>query len=100
MTTTDIANKIDYSRLPDYMREGMRLYIEHGVPVGHFLTAVLENNLMEAYGRADDTNAAAMHEYAAFLYNEAPRASHGSREAVSKWMNQGGLLGLEKKSHD
>lgn len=38
---------IDYSRLPEHMRASIRGYIERGQPVGHFLTALLSDQLVE-----------------------------------------------------
>ena len=85
---------IDYSRLPEHMRDGMRLYIEKGYPPGSFQRAVLSNDFMEAFKRADDVNSAAMQEYARFLYNEAPGGCYGSQDNVKAWIAQGGLAGL------
>ena len=43
-----------------YRRQGgtylVRRYIEHGIPPGHFLTAVIEKDLCGASERADDEN--------------------------------------------
>jgi len=41
-------------------------------PIGHFLGAVVENDFMEACGRADSTNKLVLPIYATFLYNCAP----------------------------
>lgn len=85
--------EIDYSELPEHMRDGMRRYIERGIEAGSFMTAVLSNDLMGALGKADDVNRHQLFAYASFLYNEAPRACHGSPEAVAAWIVQGGLNG-------
>ena len=85
----------NYSKVPvDYMVEGVRLYIEHGVPPGHFLTALFSNNLMESYKRADENNTAAMQRWVAFMYWEMPNPSQGSPERVAAWIKMGGLRGL------
>ena len=44
--------------IEQHMLDRLNAYIDHGEAVGHFLTAVLENNLKEAVGRADDENMA------------------------------------------
>lgn len=72
--------------IPDHMQESLDAYIANGRPVGGFLTAVLENNLSQAMGRADDDNLANLPAYSAFLYNEAPSQCHGSREKVFAWL--------------
>ena len=43
---------------------------------------------MEACGRADEKNLAALQVWAAFLYNEAPRGSYGSPEKVKAWLEK------------
>jgi hypothetical protein len=63
----------------------MKLYVEHGIPAGGFLTAVLENNFLEAFSRADSSNTERMSDIASFVYNELPIECHGSPEKVTKW---------------
>ena len=69
-------------------------YVEHGIKPGDFLTAVLENNFMEAAGRADSFNQLHLHDWARVIYNDVPSACHGSSERVSQWIKAGGLVGL------
>ena len=87
---------IDYSGLPAHMQDAMRMYIEDGIEPGGFLSAVLENNLMRAFGRADSINAAHIKDYCAFLYNDVPGNCHGSPDIVTAWINRGGLRGKEQ----
>lgn len=61
-------------------------YIEHKYEPGGFLTAVLQNKLMEAVGRADVTNKAALPAICAYVYNRLPVGSWGSEEAVDAWL--------------
>ncbi len=77
---------IRYEKLPEHMRDGVKNYLEHGVPPGDFLHAVLCNNLVESYGRADSTNQAHMRDWADFMYNEMPIGSWGSKENVAAWI--------------
>lgn len=72
----------DYSMLPEHMQSAARRYIEEGELPGHFLFAVLSNNLMEAASRADDVNQVSLHTWASWMYNEIPGSAHGSREEV------------------
>jgi len=69
----------------------MRLYIEEGILPGDFLTAVLSNDLMESFGRADDINRPRIYDYCVFLYNQAPSNCFGSPENVKNWVSRGGL---------
>lgn len=84
--------------LPEHMHGSIQRYLLNGIPPGSFLTAVLENDLMEAFGRADDDNREALFEWVRFIYNYAPTGCHGSSEKVSAWISRGGLCGSEMES--
>ncbi len=85
--------------LPEHMRDGVKRYLERGIPLGGFGQAIFANNLVEAYGRADETNQACMRSWAEFLCNYAPiiggHRSWGSADFVNKWCKLGGLAGIE-----
>lgn len=85
--------RADWSIIPEHMHGAVSRYVMHGISPGQFLTAVLSNDLMEAFGRADDDNAAAMHGWVRFLYNYMPSQSKGSPEAFRAWINRGGIIG-------
>lgn len=72
--------------VPAHMWDGVRNYFVNRFPPGHFLTALLSNDLMEAFGRADDVNTSNMRRWCQFLYNHAPRGSYGSPGAVRAWL--------------
>ena len=85
-------------RVPDHMVGSIRRYIEQGIPPGDFLTAVLDNNLKEAMGRADDENLRNLPAILAYFYNEAPGLCWGSPEKRRVWVNmftEGQESGLE-----
>ncbi len=73
--------------IPEYMHGGLVRYYENGIEPGSFLTAVLNNDLKEAFGRADDTNQHCMRSYVMWLYNHAPGGSWGFSGATDKWLN-------------
>ena len=79
--------------LPEHMRESARAYVEVGRPPGSFLRAVLTNDLIESFGRADHINQQCMFGWATWLYNECPGNAWGSPEAVEAWIARGGLEG-------
>ena len=85
-TATRYAH-VDYSRLPEHMQDGAREYVERGLEPGGFMLAVLCNDLTLAFGRADTINAAAMAEWARWLWNEAPSQCWGSRTKVEAWID-------------
>lgn len=68
--------------IPARMLIALRNYVEKGYPVGHFLTAVLTNDLAEACARGDDENLRNLPAYATYLFNEVPSTCHGSKEKV------------------
>lgn len=61
-------------------------YVTDGIPTGIFCEAVLENKLMEAFGRADMGNREALFHICEYVYNETPAACHGSPEKVRAWL--------------
>ncbi|MBB6228318.1 flagellar motor switch protein FliG [Polymorphobacter multimanifer] len=48
------------STIPERLRGGLVRYIVKGIPTGHFLQAVISNDLREACARADEQQAAAI----------------------------------------
>ena len=77
---------VDYSKLPEHMRAGAEGYVERGEEPGGFLFAVLCNNLVDAFGKADETNFARLSDWAEWLWNEAPSTCWGSKERVNDWI--------------
>ena len=67
----------------DDARASLRRYADRHIETGGFLRSVLENNLMEAMGRADETSRAWLFEICSYVYNELPSPCHGSPEAVA-----------------
>lgn len=76
----------------------LQRYVDQGIEPGGFLRAVLENDFMEAAGRADDFNQRHLHDWARVIYNDVPSGCHGSREAVAEWIKAGGLVGMQAKA--
>jgi hypothetical protein len=76
------------------MQEAARLYIEEGEMPGGFLVAVLCNDLVEAFGKADEVNRACLWDWCLWLYNEAPMPAWGSAEKVLTWCNEQQALRL------
>ncbi len=85
------------STLPSHMGGAMKRYIEHGIPPGSFLSAVLSNDLKETFARADDENGRAVRDYVVFLYSFAPSGCWGSPDKFTAWQQQGGLHGSSEQ---
>ena len=79
--------------IPDHMQAGLARYVLLGVRPGSFLTATLENDLLEAGRKADDENRRCLFHYVMFLINYAPVQCFGSLAAVDHWTRTGGLIG-------
>ena len=82
------ASHPNYDLLPEHIREGVRMYVEQGIPPGHFVTAVICGDLFEAFDRADDVNTHRMLDLVRFFYNETPSQCWGSREKMDAWMER------------
>jgi len=83
--------------IPQRVKYAIDRHVEVGQPCGHFVTAVLENNLREAFMRADENSEAAMREIVMYCYNEIPSPSWGSKEKVDEWRVMGGLEGKKRE---
>jgi hypothetical protein len=77
---------MNYSKIPESTLDGLKRYVEDRIPPGDFLRAVLEDKLVESFGRADEFNRSAMFDICAYIYNEIPSLCHGSPEKVEKWL--------------
>lgn len=76
---------VDYG-VPEHTAGALARYVFHRIPPGGFLTAVLSNDALDAYGRADAENAAAMPNILRFLASKMPSGAYGSRSAVCAWL--------------
>lgn len=76
---------VRYSAISDVVKSLVR-YVNDKVPTGGFLRAVLENDLMDSFSRADSHNTLFMKEIVQYVYNYVPMAAKGSRDAVDAWL--------------
>ena len=84
---------LEASNVPSHLHEGLLEYVVCGRPTGHFLEAVLSNDLREACCRVDITHKGCLFDLVFFLYNFAPQGCWGSTENVIAWRNNGGMRG-------
>jgi hypothetical protein len=75
-----------YPTAPIHILDAITDYANNHTPHGHFVTAVLENNLSEAIFRADSNSLAGLEDIVRFVYWEIPHSSHGSVEKVNAWL--------------
>lgn len=71
-------------------------YVLRGQPLGHFLTALITNDLRETCIRADDDSKYQIWNVVFFLYNHAPMECWGSPERYRKWVEIRGFEGLQQ----
>ena len=74
--------------IPLYMHEAIREYVNHHEQPGHFLQAVIKNNLREAVSRADDRNSYALKGWVGLMYNYCPSPCWGSEMAYKEWIKK------------
>ena len=78
-----------YEGVPQHLFDSLRAYVAYGHPTGSFLRAVLENDLIEAFGRADPESRYYLHRIASLVYNHLPARTFGcwgSPAAVDEWI--------------
>jgi len=72
--------------IPRFTKECIDQYVQKGVPLGDFLTAVMANDLMEAFSRADENNTRHMRDIVFYVYNHTPHICHGNYGLVDEWI--------------
>ena len=81
-----MMNHDSYGMVRKDCLDSLDRYVTHGIPTGGFLEAVLCNDLMESFGRADSDNRFALFDICRYVYNELPGGCHGSPERVRAWL--------------
>jgi len=76
-----------YQDIPEHTRQTLVDYVELGHKPGGFVSAVLSNNLVDAFGRGDMQNVAALGSIVKFMYNRMPMHVWGSEERVLAHLN-------------
>ena len=75
-----------YDVIPKRIIEALERYEQGGVLPGHFLQAVLSNDLYRALCRADDDSYAALKEIFGYVYNQMPGNCWGNKDKVNAWV--------------
>lgn len=81
--------EINWDECPTWIRGSLIRYYDDHISVGHFLTAVLSNDLFGAMARADQRNRANLHNICQFIYNNFPVGTYGTPEKVKAWLKNG-----------
>lgn len=88
-----VSTTVNYTLLPERIRGAVERFIEIGILPGHFLRAVISNDLRDSFAKADSTNIARLFDIVSFFHNEAPGNCWGSQEKMIAWKDAGGLEG-------
>ena len=72
--------------IPQHTQYQIDEYVKNYIPPGDFVRAVLSNDLMEAFMRADDVNMHCMKDIMKYVYNDIPNTCHGSPGIVNLWL--------------
>jgi hypothetical protein len=84
----------DWSLIPSHMWDGVKLWVENGIPGGSFQQSIMEHDFYSAIFRADIANKASIVGWAELLSWHLPSECHGSPERVAEWEKMGGLQGI------
>ncbi len=85
MTRNDMHGP--YPSAPVHILDGIWRYTTDRTPPGSFVRAVLENDLSEAMGRADDMSLLGLFDIVRYVRWEIPSICHGSPERVQAWLD-------------
>ena len=83
-------DEIDYSGLPASLQGGVKRYIEQRQTPGHFLSAVICNDLQGAIAHFSIQEGHSLRDIVVWFYNNAPSTCWGSREKMDAWLNSTG----------
>ena len=73
--------------IPEWTKQTIDNYVHKGWEPGDFVRAVMANDLMASYSRADDNNTRHMVDIVRYVYNKTPVNCHGSYKIVEDWLN-------------
>jgi hypothetical protein len=82
-----VAEALEHAdMLPADLRAGLLRYVTSGVRPGHFICAVLDNDLTEAVGHADsEQRLAQLKAVVGWLFNFTPSTCWGSKSKRLAW---------------
>ncbi len=83
----DAKIRQDFSQIRQNIVEGINRFVLLHERKGHFITAVLSNDMREAFARADEENIRTMFQIVSYCHNEIPGVCWGSPEKVKAWLD-------------
>jgi hypothetical protein len=82
--------------LPEDTQASIDRYVQHGIPTGGFLEAVICNDLHQAINRADETHMPIIPAIVGYLYAHCPSQCWGRPTSFREWIE----AKREERSHD
>lgn len=73
--------------VPERIVRGIKGYVEDHRPVGHFIQAIICNDLAEAINRADDEVVTCLQGIVRLFYNQVPSNAWRSKKNYEKWIS-------------
>ena len=80
-----IEATFDKCGIPNHMRESIIRYCTEGTNPGHFLSAVINNDLVKAVQLADLSNRKLLANYVTWFFNYAPAGCWGKPNSTETW---------------
>ncbi|KKL27562.1 hypothetical protein LCGC14_2383940 [marine sediment metagenome] len=81
-----LCNMVRRTMIDRWAKQTIDMYVDQGIPTGSFMHAVLANDLMEAFNRADEQNQNNLQSICSYIQNYIPMQCHGSYKKVAKWI--------------
>lgn len=89
MSIAGAAMRPDKHLIQRRFRDALDRYVKDRYNPGHFLGAVLANNLLGALQHGDDAAVANLPHIVAYIYNELPGGCWGTPGRVGEWLAGG-----------
>ncbi len=85
--------------VPQHLLPGLDLYVFEGIKPGGCLQAILKNDLIESFSRADEAVQHGMFNIVTYLYNVLPTACYGSPDNFYHWVDNGNSQAINYKNY-
>jgi hypothetical protein len=94
------ANAPEYTKkIPVTVLAAIQRYVATGTGSGHFVDAIMRNDLFEAVARADEGSLAAFRDIIWYVYNQVDGRCWGPKHVnsieVTEWRGRQGMVGME-----
>ena len=95
MTKEEFEENLKQARLPENLEAGIWRYVMKGVRPGDTLVALFTGDMFAFFSRADERTQEMTGELVRFVVSMCPSGCSGGRDQLNRWVQQGGLEGLE-----